>query len=1031
MSNLKSRTNGVVIWIAITIILLTLPIFQQGRNAAQAMSVNIQGIATAAPVVRINQILAGLNGLSSIQFIELQVSDGSQKCWGPAQPGDDCYTGLTETTGRYMLLFFDHNGDQTGRYVFMRHPAGTANTVLIATAAFAALPGAPTPDFIMPQEIIPGSGQVCWRGNLDNPNAGAANLCLAYGAFPGAQQNNAALGDPVAGPFSGPLNGQPLTIRRVRLDETLPILDAVSLNRTVDSFGPQFNADFTRDLAPIAHNSAGQAYSFALETQEAQGENLLEFETFLGNGRPCASCHTEQDHYGLSAETIASLPSDDPLFIAEFNLNTITLAAPSFPSDLRGSLTASNGLSLRQMYGTNTTYQVYGGNADLIGQVLTDAQGNSGTVIGFAEGDLKPLPGLPFSGLENPTLMRSSRPLILENIDGFNQPPVMRVSPNLINVGFTNPYGQSGEINTLLQFSPGALQQHMPRSLARLPGVDFRPITNAENQALVAFMRTIQVGSSHNWDLDYFATTEAQKRGRGLFMGDVGACIMCHHGPMLNQAVTLPVNQDFLTGVANLPINIQDGLPVERENLFDTTNTRKFNSPQLWGLRHITFQMHEGSSRSIREAVEFYNSDEFKNARNGAFGNQFLDEQAVNDLTAFLTALMDYPFEFTRNTNDFGSQAPDAGATASQTVVITNSGDADLVIDGVALNGGGSAAFDVTGPPSPAAFGPGQTNSIGVAFDPSAPGLFCATLEFTVTVPSTLERFPVGVPVRGTGSGSGSGPPVISPIGDQTNFFENPVAPFPFTVSEVGATANCLTLSAVSSDQSVVPDSGLEFGGTYENRAIMVIPVFDNWGQAYITVTVSDGLQTATDTFLMTILPERPITTASPTPSPTATATSTLTPTPTPSPTATATPTRRPSRTPTNTPTPLSSPTPTPSPTVTATPSPTSTPTSAPCTNACLRSTAISMSASPTGMTSRIPVVNELGVTIPNASVTVTWTLPGGSTTSQTRLTNANGQANFTVSGGSGLYVITVNDISLSGSTFDPLNSTLTASLVK
>ena len=64
--------------------------------------------------VRINASRAGLNGDSSIQFVELFVPDESQKQWGPQS---------SEFVGRAMLVVFDGAGNPTGRYVFPSDPA--------------------------------------------------------------------------------------------------------------------------------------------------------------------------------------------------------------------------------------------------------------------------------------------------------------------------------------------------------------------------------------------------------------------------------------------------------------------------------------------------------------------------------------------------------------------------------------------------------------------------------------------------------------------------------------------------------------------------------------------------------------------------------------------------------------------------------------------------------------------------------------------------------------------------------------------
>ena len=56
--------------------------------------------------------------------------------------------------------------------------------MLVATTAFAALPGAPVPDFVMPPLMKPINGKVCFVGNPANPFSFDVNLCLSYGNVP-------------------------------------------------------------------------------------------------------------------------------------------------------------------------------------------------------------------------------------------------------------------------------------------------------------------------------------------------------------------------------------------------------------------------------------------------------------------------------------------------------------------------------------------------------------------------------------------------------------------------------------------------------------------------------------------------------------------------------------------------------------------------------------------------------------------------------------------------------------------------------
>jgi len=50
----------------------------------------------------------------------------------------------------------------------------------------------------------------------------------------------------------------------------------------------------------------------------AQGREIFFNETFDGNGRTCGSCHPAENNFTIDPAFIATLPKDDPLFVAEF-----------------------------------------------------------------------------------------------------------------------------------------------------------------------------------------------------------------------------------------------------------------------------------------------------------------------------------------------------------------------------------------------------------------------------------------------------------------------------------------------------------------------------------------------------------------------------------------------------------------------------------------------------------------------------------------------------------------------------------------
>src|SRR5439155_1142266 len=132
-------------------------------------------------------VMVGANGNSRIQFIVIReepvIVPPGGNCWGP-QPavGDpNCAFGVNETQSRVMLVFFDAKGRETGKFKFPTNPLNTTASnignvpVLIATQEFANLPGAPTPNFIMPPLLNPIAGKVCFTNNPANLRAFVRN----------------------------------------------------------------------------------------------------------------------------------------------------------------------------------------------------------------------------------------------------------------------------------------------------------------------------------------------------------------------------------------------------------------------------------------------------------------------------------------------------------------------------------------------------------------------------------------------------------------------------------------------------------------------------------------------------------------------------------------------------------------------------------------------------------------------------------------------------------------------------------------
>ncbi len=230
--------------------------------------------------------------------------------------------------------------------------------------------------------------------------------------------------------------------------------------------------------------------------------------------------------------------------------------------------------------------------------------------------------------LENSCLMRlgNTRGLILENIDGFSNPPNFRGSPHLFNLALTAPYGLSGEFADLRVFSTGAVMQHFTQTMARTSGVDFTLPTSGELDALEAFMNSITFPADGNLDLNRMITfaiaqgadASAIASGQALFFGPQAQCSSCHSGPALADADgSLGTgNLAFNTGVVDLPANLNDGcsggpgdptLPLPAE----AAGSRVFSTPALVGVNLTAPFFHDNSASSLLLAVNFYDSAEF------------------------------------------------------------------------------------------------------------------------------------------------------------------------------------------------------------------------------------------------------------------------------------------------------------------------------------------------------------------------------------------------------------------------------------
>ena len=101
--------------------------------------------------------------------------------------------------------------------------------------------------------------------------------------------------------------------------------------------------------------------------------------------------------------------------------------------------------------------------------------------------------------------------------------------------------------------------------------------------------------------------------------------------------------------------------------------------------------------------------------------------------------------------------------------------------------------------------------------------------------------------------------PVISAVGDQTISEDTLTGPISFTLTDIDSLVDDITVSATSSSQSIVSNSGIITGGSGASRTVSITPILNKntyvGGPLVITIHASSASATGTATFNLTITP--------------------------------------------------------------------------------------------------------------------------------------------------------------------------------
>lgn len=100
---------------------------------------------------------------------------------------------------------------------------------------------------------------------------------------------------------------------------------------------------------------------------------------------------------------------------------------------------------------------------------------------------------------------------------------------------------------------------------------------------------------------------------------------------------------------------------------------------------------------------------------------------------------------------------------------------------------------------------------------------------------------------------SPNSPPTISALSDIPIFEGSSTGALAFTIGDAETSASALSVSASSSNQSLVSDGNITLGGSGANRTVSVAPLAGKTGTATISITVDDGTDSIVETFVLTV----------------------------------------------------------------------------------------------------------------------------------------------------------------------------------
>ena len=235
----------------------------------------------------------------------------------------------------------------------------------------------------------------------------------------------------------------------------------------------------------------------------------------------------------------------------------------------------------------------------------------------------------------------------------------------------------------------------------------------------------------------------------------------------------------------------------------------------------ITPASNQSGSVSITITVE--------DADGGSSSETFLLTVTGGEDLPTISAVADQTTNEDTSTAEISFTVSDVETAAEDLTVSGSSSDTELVPDENIEFGGSGADRTVSITPAEDEFG---TTPISLSV---SDGSGSTTVSFELTVTAVNDA------------------PTISTISDQETAEDTATGSISFTVGDVDTSAANLTVSGSSSNEDLVLDEDIEFGGSGTDRTVVITPVEDEFGTATITLIVSDGTDSVSESFDITV----------------------------------------------------------------------------------------------------------------------------------------------------------------------------------